>query len=230
MLPLTAQTSMLDKYKPKALADIIGQPCIYRLMALAAAPRRSCWLLEGNPGVGKSCAAHLLAEELGCTMLSKHVYKANAVDVKTADRLFNETLRCRPMDGAPVSIVIIEEFERCVSNEVRVFLKGALDIDVDPDDGGLPRRTVVLATSNNIDAIEPALLERFIVLRFDSGPAFAMACQERIAQIWAAETTAKLPREWKTWGWYGDQFSMRFSMRAAMRKLEEHLELLSLVA
>jgi MoxR-like ATPase len=220
--------NLQEKYRPKRLAEIVGQPHIYKLLALAAKPRRSCWCLEGGAGVGKSCTAHLLADELGCSIFSKHVYKASKLDTETAERLFNETLRSYPMDGAAMHCLVIEEFERCVSNEVRTFLKGALDVDVNPDDGGLPRRCIVVATSNDVSKIEPALLERFSLIHFSSGPEFALACQERLAAIWEAECPGvDMPKDWFLWGWQ-DSLS-RFSMRVALRAMADHIEVMELV-
>jgi hypothetical protein len=220
--------TLQDKYKPRRLAEIVGQPQTYKLMALAARPRRSCWMLEGGPGVGKSCTAHLLADELGCSIFSKHPIKGSKLTTELAEQLFNQTVRCVPMDGAPTHLVILEEFERCVSNEVRTFLKGALDVDVDPDDGGLPRRCIVVATSNDVSKIEPALLERFSLIHFSSGPEFALACQERLAAIWEAECPGvDMPKDSFLWGWQ-DGLS-RFSMRVALRAMADHIEVMELV-
>jgi MoxR-like ATPase len=220
--------NLQDRYRPRRLAEIVGQPQIYKLMALAARPRRSCWLCTGDPGTGKSATAHALAEELGCSIFSKHPLKASDLNKDTAEQLFNQTLRSIPMDRAPVHLVILEEFERCVSAEVRAFLKGALDTGVEAEDGGLPHRCVVVATSNDVSKIEPALLERFSLLNFSSGPEFALACQERLAAIWEAECPGvDMPKDWFLWGWQ-DELS-RFSMRVALRAMADHIEVMELV-
>jgi len=61
-----------ERYRPRGLGEIVGQPPVYFLRKLAARPHRSCWLVEGPPGTGKSAAPHVLAEQLGCTAMSKH--------------------------------------------------------------------------------------------------------------------------------------------------------------
>ena len=118
-------------------------------------------------------------------------------------------------------VVIIEEFERCVSADARSDLKSALDRDVDPEDGGLPARAIVIATSNDASRIEPALLERFNVVSYSSGPEFAAACQERLARIWEHECPdMDLPQGWLLWGWQGAL--ERFSMRIALRRMDDY--------
>jgi hypothetical protein len=215
---------LTDKYHPRCLADIVGQPT-HKLRWLVDAPFRSCWLLEGAAGIGKSAAAHAVANELGCTVFSKHTYKAGLLTKDTIADLFGHTTRCVPMDGAPMHVVVIEEFERCVSADARSDLKAALDADVAPCHGGLPSRCVVVATSNDPSKIEPALVERFRLLHFESGPEFALACQERLAWIWGQECPdMDMPQGWLLWGWQGNL--ERFSMRVAIREMEEYVGIL----
>jgi MoxR-like ATPase len=212
-----------ERYRPRGLDEIVGQPPVYFLRRLAARPHRSCWLVEGPPGTGKSAAAHVVAEELGCTAMSKHTIAGNKLNVELAETVFGSMTRFVPMDGAPFHVVIIEEFERCVSPEVRAYLKTALDTGVEPPDG-LPPRCIVIATSNDVAKIEPALLERFRVLNFSAGPCFAEACQERLGAIWEAEAPGRdLPPSWLAWGWQDAGNSLRFSMRVALRMLEDYL-------
>jgi len=218
--------NLIEKYRPRTLSAIVGQPQLYSLMALVARPYRSCWLLEGDPGTGKTATAHAFAEDLGCGLFSKHPVKASDLNKETAEQLFGRTLRCYPMDCAPMHVVILEEFERCVSADVKAYLKVALDTGIDPDDGGLPQRCIVLATSNDSSKIESALRQRFKKVPFSSGPDFAVACQERLAEIWEAEGPGgDLPVGWMDWGWEDTQFSMR----VAMRELADYIEVWELL-
>jgi DNA polymerase III delta prime subunit len=92
--------TLFDKYRPRRLSEVVGQPGAAMLGRFARKPFRSCWLLEGPPGTGKSASAHALAEELGCTIFSKHVVSGNKLTRETAEQLFNHTVRCVPMDRA----------------------------------------------------------------------------------------------------------------------------------
>jgi hypothetical protein len=101
-----------------------------------------------------------------------------------------------------------------------MYVKTALDWSVDPEDG-LPRRCIVVATSNSAAKIEDYLKERFEILQFSGGPSFAELAQERLAEIWLAEMPGEdMPYGWRNWGWQGD----RFSMRLALRELERHVK------
>ena len=57
---------LYEKYRPNTLANVIGQPPVKLLQALAADPYCCCVLLEGPPGTGKRASALASAHDLGC--------------------------------------------------------------------------------------------------------------------------------------------------------------------
>jgi len=80
----------------------------------------------------------------------------------------------------------------------------------------------VIATSNDASRLEKALRHRFRCYTFGAGGPFAEACVERLAAIWQRETGGlDLPCGWQSWGWDGDEFSMRL----ALDLMQEHLNL-----
>ena len=84
----------------------------------------------------------------------------------------------------------------------------------------LPRNLVAIATSNSVDGLDRALLQRFRRFDFDSGPRFAQACRQEIRRRWnEAAGREPLPHDWTKWGQDGDDFSMRL----ALQELEDHL-------
>jgi hypothetical protein len=89
-------------------------------------------------------------------------------------------LRFRPMSGR-FNLVIIEEFERCASDQVRTMLKDRLG------EGQWPSSLIVLITSNDISKLEPALLERFTICPLRSDMDFGVLCLDRLKEIYAAE-------------------------------------------
>jgi DNA polymerase III gamma/tau subunit len=57
---------LVEKYRPRTLADLIGQPdAVEQLTLWLADPYPVAFLFEGESGTGKSSAALALAHDLG---------------------------------------------------------------------------------------------------------------------------------------------------------------------
>jgi hypothetical protein len=222
-----------DRLRPASLAQIVGQPAAARLAQFAAKPYRSCWLLEGPSGTGKTASAVALASDLKATEWSVYLRKAARLGIEEAVDLFDRTTRYRPMQGR-WHVVILEEFERCVSDAVKDYLKTALDADTPSEDGGLSPSTVVVATSNDITKIDPILLQRFAVLRYNDGSIFRDAAVARILEVfrstfpWAVPPCNDTIAEWGLWEsspnvkrWSFRQCVSRFQTWIRAEKLEE---------
>src|SRR5436853_24501 len=62
-------TSLVSKYRPKCLDEVLGQPEVVRALKLfVAAPYTTAMIMCGDTGVGKSASAVALAHEIGCSV------------------------------------------------------------------------------------------------------------------------------------------------------------------
>ena len=230
--------SLLKKYEPRRLSEVVGQPAVRVLRAFAAEPRQDCFLLEGPGGIGKTASAHAFARELGCRPFPEHTFsglqviEGAALKTETVQQLFgdNSPMRFRGVqterrDGVGWHCVVIEEFD-WASPQAQKALKTALD----PNNPKSPLRrwrVIVVATSNGAGKIDGPLLQRFHVLPFSGGPTFADSCLERLQTIWQHEVgvEVRMPAGWDDVGWVSDPQSpsgKSFSMRVALKRLDMH--------
>jgi hypothetical protein len=129
--------------------------------------------------------------------------------------LFERELRLKPMAGNRWRVLLIEEMEACTSQQVCRYLKKELDPP--------PEGVIVVATTNAASAIEEALLQRFEMYYFASGPEFIRAAMERLKMIWEQETGSE---EGFPGSVIADGYDRRgvFSMRKAIGALQPLIE------
>lgn len=213
---------LYERYRPRTLTDIVGQPPVGFLRQLAANPYPCCLLLEGSPGVGKTAAAFALAHDLGChdEWTDRHVVVGSEFSVDMARNLWQGVLQLMARSESGYKVLVIEELE-WLSQQTQVFLKDGLERK-------LPKRTIVVATSNGVGKLSKALLQRFRLYPFSAGPTFARAAADRLAGIWRNEAgDVPLPSEWLSWGWDFSEQPPVFSLRSALDQMADHLAVLS---
>lgn len=200
-----------QKYQPKDLDDIVGQPALRQVKAHMKRPHGKCFMLVGPGGTGKTAAAHAIARQLGCNEeFGGGLWRSRCSDLNVEDaRSLFKSLRM----ARSVKVLILEELE-WVHPQVQRLLKDTLD-----PLGDMPSNLVVVATSNDTSALDPNMLQRFEIVKFIDKAVFAVACQKRLAEMWAAETDRPLPMSSRNWG----KTDGGYSMRVAITEMETAL-------
>ncbi len=142
---------LTDKYRPRTLAEVLGQPEIVEsLRRFVAAPYSCAMLFTGDSGIGKTSAAYALAYDLGCAVEEAELggvfeIPSGSQSAESVRRIL-ETLRYRPLCGSGWRVLMVNEADR-MQLPVETIWLDALE--------HLPPMTVVIFTTN-----EPARLSQ----------------------------------------------------------------------
>src|SRR5262245_639163 len=177
-------TPLVEKYRPKLLADIVGQPDIVEQLALfAREPYSAAFMFDGETGTGKSSAAFGLARELGVDVdegdfggLSQI---ASGEQTGETVRTIMNGMRTRPWSGSGWRVLVVNEADAMTPNAAVIWL------DVLEN---LPEQVVVIFTTNAANRIPARLRDRCERHHFESGWLSLLPhLQELADRVWKAE-------------------------------------------
>ena len=182
--------SMVERYRPTALDALWGQERVVKVLrAFAASPSPSAFIFEGATGTGKTSAALALAAALGCDLEQSDFggVQTIASGEQNADAVrdtFRSASLC-PMYGSGWKVVIVNEADRMGLPAETIWLDRL---------EALPRRTVIVFTTNSLERMSQRFIDRCTLLKFESqAKALKPAMIEFARAVWQAETGRELP-------------------------------------
>lgn len=184
--------SLVERYRPLSLSALWGQDQVAKVLsAFAKSPHSAAFLFEGYTGTGKTSAALALAGELGCDLSQRPQEFGGVYSIASGEQsadAVRETARLMhncPFSGSGWKVVIVNEADRMARAAETIWLD-VLEC--------LPRRTVVIFTTNESDRLSPRFLDRCTRLAFESDTAKVEASmRELLSAMWKSETGGTVP-------------------------------------
>src|SRR5262245_61756575 len=158
-------TALVDKYRPRTLDDLLGQPWVVeQLRAFARNPFPCAFLFEGETGCGKTSAALALAHDLGAGSdewpeLAGLYQIASGEQTGDSVRQLLRTLQLCPLRGSGWKVAVINEADYMSTSAAQIWLD-ALE--------NLPPRSVIVFTTNHAGKLPRRLRDRCECYRFES--------------------------------------------------------------
>lgn len=115
--------NITEKYRPKTLAQVLGQDhAVKSLNKVVSERKHSTFLFEGPSGLGKTTLARICADMLGCSGFDLQEFDAASNSGVDDMRALAEQQYSFPMGGARA--FIIDECQRLSKNAWDALLKG----------------------------------------------------------------------------------------------------------
>lgn len=183
--------SLLQKYAPKTIDDIRGQPhVVSRVKRWLVRPRSAAMILSGQTGLGKTATAEVLARALGCDVDEREMgglFEISSGDMGKAEVMnaVNQLYRT-PLMGSGWKVLVCNE-----SNHMTAAAEVAW---LDPLDAinkhGDPPRSLIVFTTNAASDLTDRFRDRCAAhfYEFESRASkLRPAIQEFAEKIWREE-------------------------------------------
>jgi replication-associated recombination protein RarA len=171
-----------EKYRPAALADVVGQgEIVFALEAFLEAPHSCAFIFSGPTGVGKTTLARILGSELGAVPYGGLEEIASGMnDAESVEQLMRDWRFVPGFGGSGWRVVIVDEADLMSPKANQLWLS-ALE--------NLPDRCVIVFTTNRLDKFAQRFLDRCRQFTFAAdGNVHAGDAQALINRVWFGET------------------------------------------
>ena len=179
---------LTDKYRPKKLDDVRGQPeCIEYLKSFVAAPYPTALLFQGASGIGKTSAAYALAAELGVDFEAAELGGLHIIasGEQSADQV-RETygrMTTMPMSGSGWKVFIVNEVDRMSPAAETIWLDRLEQ---------LPGHTLIIFSTNHPENLTDRFRDRCQVLQFAANHRdVGQAGVDLLADVWVKEAPSR---------------------------------------
>jgi hypothetical protein len=193
--PPARRQALTDRYRPRSLAALAGQPdAVAALLAFVANPYSTAFIFGGDSGTGKTSAAWALAADLGCSIDADPPEFGGVWSMPSGEQSADSlrtiwpglwTIPFQSKDGWKV--LIVNEVEQLNGAVERLWLDKLED---------LPPQTVVIFTTNALASLPDRFVDRCIggVIQFrGAADDLRESARALAASIWRAETGQDIP-------------------------------------
>jgi replication factor C small subunit len=183
------EESYIEKYRPTTLGEVLGQDAIVsRLRRFLATPYSCPMLFVGPTGCGKTSTAFAMKHDMNIDPGNWFWIKSGGQDGKTVECVLEQFKFVPWGRGENWRIVLLDEADLMTDQAKKLWLSG-LEF--------LPKRTILIFTTNNAERFDQRTLDRFgVPYKFEAtGDSVKAAAQQLADSIWEVDgpDLAQLP-------------------------------------